>query len=101
MRSAGFVKIKARPIKIYIGKWGAGNSLKTVRLIVEVDPNATESSRIAMDVWIGAYVALTRKLKDDYKDDAAIEKFKERITADFLNPDYHLYSIAYDLLGIC
>jgi hypothetical protein len=49
---------------------------------------------MAVDVWNGAYTALVESLKAHYRDNAEREKFAERVRADVLNPDYHLYSIS-------
>ena len=63
-----------------------------------IDARLADARRVAVDVWSGAYGALVENLKDFYPNDAERARFADRLIADLVNPDYHLYSLAYEHL---
>lgn len=71
-------------------------SQRLLKLFLASSRISSDAKRMAIDVWSGAYTALVERLKKWYPDDAERERFAERVKADLLNPDYHMYSVSYD-----
>jgi hypothetical protein len=63
---------------------------------VNIDVRLADARNTAFDVWSGAYGALVERLTVSYPDEVERAKFVDRLRADLRNPDYRLYSIAYD-----
>jgi len=85
-RDAGFVDIQVIRRDIDIGDWRG-------------DPKTAPYCRSAIHVWNSASVAMVELLRDWIPDQEERKLYAEKVTADYENPAYHLYSPMYVVIG--
>jgi hypothetical protein len=92
IRSAGFVDIQVRNVKLIMGTWGEGNEVM-VKLIV--DPALKDAGNATIGVFTGVVDPLLELLKAYWPHDDERAELAKVVKSDCVNDAYHLYLPMY------
>jgi hypothetical protein len=92
VRSAGFVDVQVRNVKLIMGTWGEG-SIVMVKLIV--DPALKDAANATIGVFTGIVDPVLGLLKAYWPDDNERAELAKAVKSDCVNEAYHLYLPMY------